>query len=470
MMPHERFHFKDRAMLERRIAELGLSIPLSDDISVLFSQVVVAKRILPNRFIALPMEGADADASGRPTALTLRRYKRTAEGGSCLIWFEATAVRADGRSNAHQLWINRGTKDEFKRLVKETRLAAHRKFGPDHNLLLVLQLTHSGRFSRRDGRPAPVIAQHNPLLDPRLGLSDDHPLISDADLDTLQDSYITAAGLAKEAGFDGVDVKACHGYLISELLAGYTRTDSRYGGSFENRTRFLEETIEKIKFWVKGLLVTSRLSLYDAISYPYGFGVNRDDPGLPDLSEPKKVIRRLRNIDLPVLAVSLGIPAYRSHFGRPFDKPLIGQGLPDEHPLVGVARWLRLTSEVQKSFPTLPVVSAGYSWLRQFFPHAAAAAIERGDASLVGVGRAGLAHPDWVNALAADGHLEPNQVCVCCSKCSQMLRSGGPVGCPVRDPETYQVEYRNARKRAKQALRDEKKFSRAAGRERKRKE
>jgi len=469
-MPHERFRFKDRAMLERRISELGLDIPLSDDISILFSHIVIAKKILPNRFVALPMEGADGDASGRPTALTLRRYRRYAEGGACLIWFEATAVKADGRSNPHQLWINRETKDGFKRLVKETRLAAHRKFGPDHNLLLMLQLTHSGRFAKPEGQPAPVIAQHNPLLDPGQGLSDDYPLISDADLDTLQDSYITAAGLAKEAGFDGVDIKACHGYLISELLASFTRPDSRYGGSFENRTRFLEETTEKIKFWVKGLLVTSRLSLYDALPYPYAFGVNRDDPALPDLSEPKKLIRRLRNIDLPVLTVSLGIPAYRSHYGRPFDKPVIGQDLPDEHPLVGVARWLRLTSEIQKSFPTLPVVSAGYSWLRQFFPHVAAAAIERGNASLVGVGRAGLAYPDWVNALAADGRLEPNRVCVSCSKCSQMLRVGGPVGCPVHDPETYQAEYRNARKKAKQALRDERKSSRAAGKKKRRKD
>jgi 2,4-dienoyl-CoA reductase-like NADH-dependent reductase (Old Yellow Enzyme family) len=468
-MAHERFRFKDRASLERRIADLGLDIPLSDDISILFSQVVLAKRVLPNRFVALPMEGADGDSAGRPTALTLRRYRRCAEGGACLIWFEATAVKGEGRSNPHQLWINPETKEGFKKLVKETRLAAHRRFGPDCNLILILQLTHSGRFARPEGRPAPVIAQHNPVLDPRQGLSSDYPLISDTELDALQDAFIAAARLAKEVGFDGVDLKACHGYLLSELLAGFARTDSRYGGSFENRTRFLEETAEKIKFWVKGLMVTSRLSLYDALPHPYGFGVSPDDPDIPDLSEPKKLIRRLRNIDLPVLAVSLGIPAYLAHYGRPFDKPIIGQDLPDEHPLVGVARWLRLTAEIQRSVPTLPVVSAGYSWLRQFFPHAAAAVVERGDAALVGVGRAGLAYPGWVNALAAEGRLEPDKVCVSCSKCSQMLRVGGPVGCPVHDPETYQVEYRNARKRAKQALRAERKMSRTDGRKKKRK-
>ena len=469
-MPHERFRFKDRATLERKIAELGRDIPLSDDISVLFSHVVVARRVLPNRFMVLPMEGADGDAAGCPSALTLRRYRCFAEGGACLIWFEATAVTTDGRSNPRQLWISPETKDGFKRLVKETRLAAHRRFGPDHNLLLVLQLTHSGRFSKPDGRPAPVIAQHNPLLDSRLGLSTDHPLISDSRLDALQDDYVAAAGFAKEAGFDGVDVKACHGYLVSELLAAFGRTDSRYGGSFENRTRFLEETAEKIKLRVRGLFVTSRLSVYDALPFPYGFGVNRENPEVPDLSEPKKLIRRLRNIDFPLLNISLGIPAYRSHFGRPYDKPLIGQDLPDEHPLVGVARWLKLTSEIQKAFPTLPVVSAGYSWLRQHFPHVAAAMVERENASLIGLGRAALAYPGWVNALSADGFLEPSKVCVSCSKCSQMLRAGGPVGCPVHDAEAYQDEYRDARKRAKQALRTERKTSRAAGKKKRRKD
>ncbi len=468
-MSHERFHFRDRAALKRKIAALGLDIPVSDDISILFSHVVVARRVLPNRFAVLPMEGADGDASGRPTELTMRRYKRYAEGGASLIWFEATAVTPDGRSNPHQLWINPESRDGFKRLVKETRLAAHRKFGHDHNLILILQLTHSGRSARPQGRPAPVVAQHSPLLDTRLGLSPDYPLITDAALDALQEEYAAAARLAHEVGFDGVDVKACHGYLVSELLASFTRSDSRYGGSFENRTRFLIETSERIKQQVPGIFVTGRLSLYDAVPFPHGFGVSREDPDEPDLGEPVRLIKRLREIDFPVLAVSLGVPAYQSHFGRPYNKPLIGQKLPDEHPLVGVARWLRLTSEVQKTFPAMPVVGAGYSWLRHLFPHVAAAMVESEKASLIGLGRGSIAFPGWVNALAADGVLDPRRVCVGCSKCSQMLRAGCAVGCAVQDAEVYQAEYKEARKRATEARRTEKKTARSAGRRRKRK-
>jgi 2,4-dienoyl-CoA reductase-like NADH-dependent reductase (Old Yellow Enzyme family) len=468
-MPHERFRFRDRAALVQRVAQLGLDVPLSDDISILFSPVVVARKILPNRLVVLPMEGADGDAAGRPSDLTLRRYKRYADGGARLIWFEATAVTADGRSNPHQLLINRETRDGFKRLVKETRLAAHRKYGHDHNLLLILQLTHSGRHARPSGRPAPVIAQHNPLLDARQALPADYPLITDQALDALQNDFLAAAGLAHEAGFDGVDIKACHGYLVSELLAAFTRSDSRYGGLFENRTRFLVETCEKIKQRVRGLFVTSRLSVYDSLPYPYGFGVDRDRPGEIDLGEPIRLIKKLRNIDFPVLALSLGIPAYKAHYGRPFDKPLIGQELPDEHPLVGVSRWLRVTSEIQKTFPTLPVVGAGYSWLRHFFPYVAAAMVEKERVSLVGLGRESLAQPGWINALAADGRIDERGACICCSKCSQILRSGRHVGCVVYDARIYQEEYRQARKGAKKTRRTEKRTARATARRARRK-
>jgi 2,4-dienoyl-CoA reductase (NADPH2) len=468
-MPHERFRFSDRNALERKIAELGLEMPFSDDVSVLFSPVYMPGRTLLNRFVVLPMEGADADPSGNPSNLTLRRYKRFAEGGSGTIWFEATAVAAEARSNPHQLWIQPDTKKSFQRLVKETRLAAHRKFGHDHNLLLILQLTHSGRFARPAGRPAPIVAQPNPFLDAEMGLSAARHLILDAELDALQDRFAAAAGLAAEVGFDGVDIKACHGYLISELLAARARPDSRYGGGFENRIRFLTETSQKIRRKYPGLVVTSRLSVFDAIPRPYGFGVDAEDGERPDLREPIELIGRLVRLGYPLIGISLGIPAHRSHFGRPYDKPLIGQDRPAEHPLEGVARWLRLTAEIQKAFPSLPVVGAGYSWLRRFFPPIAAAAVERGKASLIGLGREALAYPEWTNDLAAEGLLDPRRVCLSCSKCSQMLRTGTPVGCALRDASIYQAEYRRARKLAKVVRRNDRRTAKTAKRHKKRK-
>lgn len=446
-MRHERFCFKDRAALEQKILELHLDIPLADDISILFSPVHAAGRTLPYRFAVHPLEGADAEPSGGPSDLTFRRYRRFAQSGCGLIWFEATAVTDEGRSNPRQIMIAKKTKDGFKRLVEESREAARQKFGPDHTLLLVLQLTHSGRFSKPEGRPRPVIAQHNPILDGKMELAPDYPVITDQDLDSLQEIFVSAAELAHEAGFDGVDVKACHGYLVSELLAGFSREESKYGGSFENRIRFLVETSKKVKDEVKGLFVTSRLNIFDALPYPYGFGADKENAEKEDLSEPVKLIEKLAEIGFPLLNISCGIPKYKPHYGRPYDIPLLGMAPPEEHPLVGVSRLLRLTGELQKRFPALPMVGTGYSWLRHFFPNVAAAMVQTGKVAIIGLGRGALAYPEWLDDLAEKGVLDPKKVCTACSQCSQLLRDGGRVGCTVRDAQIYASEYRKVRKK-----------------------
>ena len=100
MSKHEKFNFRTKESLLQKIDDLGIDIPFADDVSVLFDRVPVAGRTLANRFVVQPMEGADADGDGAPGELTFRRYRRYAAGGSGLIWFEATAVSADGRSNS----------------------------------------------------------------------------------------------------------------------------------------------------------------------------------------------------------------------------------------------------------------------------------------------------------------------------------------------------------------------------------
>lgn len=446
---HEKFRFRDRAELENAIAELGLDLPLADDPSILFSPATVAGKTLPNRFVIHPMEGADADAAGLPSELTFRRYRRFAAGGAALIWFEAAAVTASGRGNPRQLMASRTTSDGLKRLVEATRRAAEENRGSGQPPYLVLQLTHSGRFARPEDRRSPIVVQRSPVLDSLIGLPADYPLIGDSDLERLRDAFIDAARVARDAGFDAVDIKACHGYLVSELLAAFTREGSRYGGpSLENRARFLLETAAGARDRAPGIAVVTRLSLYDAIPYPHGFGVDRDDPRRPDLTEPIELIGKLVSGGLPLLSISCGIPAFQPQFGRPFERPLTGHHPPDEHPLTGVARLIGLAAEVQRTFPSLPVVGTGYSWLRQFFPLAAAATLERRKATIIGLGREALAYPDFVNDLAERGILDPRRVCITCSRCSEMLRSGTRVGCAVRDPEPYAAEYRKGRAEA----------------------
>jgi 2,4-dienoyl-CoA reductase-like NADH-dependent reductase (Old Yellow Enzyme family) len=440
MAPHERFAFKSRDELLAKAGELGLDIPFSDDISVLLEPATAAGRRLPNRLAVLPMECADATPDGAPTDSTFRRYGKYAAGGSGIIWFEATAVRRDGRSNPRQLMITDETEDAWKKLVKKTREAAAREWGPDHQPLLVLQLTHSGRFAKPEGKPEPLIAHRSPFLDPLHGLPPDHPLLTDEALGGIQDDFVNAADLAASAGFDGVDIKACHGYLVSELLASFTRSGSRFGGTFENRSRFLLETVRRIRQEVPRLLLTSRLSASDMVPFPHGFGMDPNRRKTPNLKETKDLIRRLEREGVRFLALSMGVPAWQSHFGRPYDKPVPGGKVPDEHPLEGVARHLRFSAELQRSFPSVAVTGAGYSWLRRYFPNVGAAMVRSGRTAVIGLGRGALAYPDFPKDLAEKGRLSPRQVCTTCSLCSDLLRRQKRVGCVLRDPE-----YRNAR-------------------------
>lgn len=439
MAAHAKFHFRAAEELRAEGGRLGLEIPYEEDISVLLEKTSVAGRELPNRLAVLPMEGADAEADGAPSESTLRRYRRYAAGGSGLIWCEATSVRPDGRSNPHQLMLTEKTLGGFSRLVDEARAAARNEWGPALRPLLILQLTHSGRFSKPEGTPVPRILQHNPHLDPLHGLPSDYPLVPDGEIEAVRDDFVEAAELAAAAGFDGVDVKACHGYLVSETLAAHNRTESRYGGTFENRTRLLLETVRLIREEAPGLLVTSRLSASDTVPFPYGFGMDPDEPEKIDLTETKALLGLLARAGVAFLSISLGVPYWKPHFGRPFDTPVPGGKVPEEHPLEGVARHLRVAAELQKSAPGTALVGAGYSWLRAFAPNVGAAMVGTGRSAVIGFGRGALAYPDFAKDLAERGRLDPRKVCTTCSLCSHLLRQGRKTGCAVRDAEVYGV-------------------------------
>jgi len=444
---HFTFHFHDAADLERQIRAEGLPLELDHDFAPLFEPVQAGPHRLPNRFVVLPMEGCDGETDGAPGPLTFRRYERFAAGGAGLLWFEATAVVREGRANPRQLWLHRATVPAFRQLVERARAVARERAG--HQPLCVLQLTHSGRYSRPGRAPAPIIAHHSPLLDPTHQLPPDYPLISDAALERLEDDYLEAARCAREAGFDAVDIKACHRYLISELHASFTRENSRYGGpAFENRTRFFRHVVGKIRAALPDLLVTARLNVFDAMAHPYGFGMDPARPGQPDLSEPLRLMRFLREQGAPLVNVTVGNPYFNPHVNRPFDLPTAGGAIPDESPLFGVARFMDLVRQTQAAFPGWPVIGGGYSWLRQFLPHLAAANVRRGWVSLVGLGRMAFAYPDCVRDLREQGRFDPERVCVACSACTQIMRDGGRAGCVPRDAVVYEPIYKEGRAQA----------------------
>lgn len=437
--------------------QTGVSLKAVDDVSVLAEPVRSGDLQMPNSLAVHPMEGADGDTEGRPGPLTFRRYERFAAGGAGLIWAEAIAVVPEGRANPRQLWLHEGSKAALGQLVRRMRHAAAASMGPGHRPVLVAQLTHSGRYSKPDGTPKPIIPQRDPYRDPMTPepepsgdrpsrIASDMPLVTDAYLDNLQTAYVQAAQMAFEAGFDAVDIKACHGYLVHELLAARNRA-GRYGGDFENRTRFLLAVIEKVQKVCKpGQAVVSRLNCYDAIPYPYGWGVDKDDYTQADLAEPQRLVRLMNERGVSLINFTIANPYYNPHFGRPFNQP-IREGYPEpEHPLKGVERLVTLAGKMQKAFPEIAFVGTGYSWLRQWMGNVAAAVKADGLIRIVGAGRMAFAYPDFAKDLLTEGTLDKKKICVACSACTQLMRDGSMAGCVVRDHKIYGPLYRLARR------------------------
>jgi NADPH-dependent glutamate synthase beta subunit-like oxidoreductase/2,4-dienoyl-CoA reductase-like NADH-dependent reductase (Old Yellow Enzyme family) len=443
---HAPFRLANLNDLKDAIQQLGLDIRVEENVSILAQTVSVAGQVIPNRMAIQPMEGCDGTADGAPNDLTFRRYKRFAAGGAGLLWFEACAVVPEGRANPRQLWIHQGTKDKFARLLEESKKAAAESMGNQHRPFTVLQLTHSGRYSKPGDDPKPIIAYHDPILDADRGISPDYPLVTDEYLDSLEDAYVEAAKLAFEVGFDAVDIKACHRYLMNELLAAYTR-EGKYGGSYENRTRLLKNVVRRvIECAGPNGIVTCRLGIHDAHPYPYGWGMDPKEPMKPNLEEPKRLVRELYELGVPIINITMGNPYFNPHVNRPYDRPIEGGRYPEEHPLVGVGRLIGLTREIQKHVPEIVVVGSGYSWLRNLWPYVAAASIREGAMQIVGLGRQAFAYPGFAKEIIETGRLERRHTCITCSSCTQIMRDGGMTGCVPFDSEVYGPIYREGRR------------------------
>ena len=434
MSVHEKFHFNSLDELRRKTEVLGVDLHFCEDISPLFQTKRVGSRTAPTSIAVLPMEGCDSNPDGSPSELAERRYTRFAEGGAGLLWWEACAVVPEGRANELQMMLTASNRSKFETLLKKTNAAASAKNGSDHRPLNILQLTHSGRYSRPEGHIArPLVPQHDPLLD-----KGNEVIVTDAYLDSLTERYIQSALLAQEVGYDGVDIKSCHRYLLSELLASHTR-EGKYGGSFENRSRFLRQTIQAVREAVgPDFIVASRFNVFDAHPYPYGFGCAHDDQWKFDFTEPKQLVEMMIASGVDLLSNSGGNPYYiYPQVTRPFDKSSYGIPTPEEHPLESVARLFMFTREVQKAAGDVPVVGNGYTWLRQFLPYAGAANLADGSCSFVGLGRSSFAYPDAPHDLKTKGKMEPGKCCVTCSMCTQIMRDHGCTGCVIRDSKLY---------------------------------
>lgn len=450
MSCHEKFNFQNREELLSKIKQLQINLPLAQDTKILGTQIQVGIKTAPNRIAILPMEGCDSLPDGSPSELVERRYTRFAAGGAGLLWWEACAVVQEGRANELQMMLTKNNVGQFAQLIRSIKQVAIDSNGKDSVPLNILQLTHSGRYARPTGhKAAPIIPQHDPILDPRTGVGAEDPVCSDDYLDSLVERYVTSAVLAQEAGFDGVDIKACHRYLLNELLASHTR-QGKYGGSFENRSRLLLDIIRQVRQAVgPDFIIACRFNVFDAHPYPYGFGQDKEDLWRFDPSEPIRLVREMCAEGVQLLSNSAGNPYYiYPQVTRPFDQSSMGIPIPKEHPLESIARLFQFTQTVQNAAGSVPVVGNGYSWLRQFAPLAGAANISQGACSIMGLGRQAIAYPDAPRDILQGSGMDAKKCCITCSKCTQIMRDHGRTGCVVRDSSIYAPFYRKYRAEA----------------------
>ncbi len=411
--------------------QLGTNLPFAVDTAVLADSLQVGGRHVANRLACQAMEGCDGTADGRPGELTVRRYDRFARGGAGLIWFEATAVMEEGRANPRQLWIREDNLDDYKRLVERIKETGLKENG--YAPTVIMQATHSGRYSKPAGKPAPLIACCNPVFEGSSPI-DESRIVKDAHIDRIGQALVCGAVLAQEAGFDGVDIKCCHGYLNSELLSAYNRP-GKYGGSLENRTRLLRESIRGARdACSRDFLVTSRLNIYDGFAYPYGFGVAADGSLDFDPAEPIWLLQQLQRSGVEMLNITMGNPYFNPHVNRPF---AVGGYTAQEHPLEGVARMLKGTAAVKKAVSELKLLCSALSYLGTAAAHVAAGFIENGGFDMAGFGRQIFAYPDFAKDIMHKGALDKKKVCICCSKCTAIMRAGSTPGCVIRDREVY---------------------------------
>jgi 2,4-dienoyl-CoA reductase-like NADH-dependent reductase (Old Yellow Enzyme family) len=450
------------ARLRARLAVLGLALPCDDATLAAPDSPLAAPLALgagprgalvaANRFVVQPMEGWDGTPEGLPSELTLRRWRNFGRSGAGWIWGgEAVAVRPDGRANPRQLVISERTAPALGRL-RAALVAAAREAGRAEPVV-GLQLTHSGRWSVPEpGRRRPRVAFRHPLLDRRSEVSDDAAVLADGELPELVRDFAAAARLAEAEGFDFVDLKHCHGYLLHEFLAARVRRGPYGGPALAGRTRLSRELVAAVARAAPRLALGVRLSLFDSVPYaapagggpgapephptPYlfAFGADAGDPARADLSEPIAVARELVSLGVRWLNATAASPYYAPHLQRPALFPPSDGYPPPEDPLAGVARLLSAARQLKAAVPEAVVVASGWSYLQEWLPHVAQACVREGWFDAVGVGRMALAYPELPADVLAGRALDRKRICRTFSDCTTAPRVGLVSGCYPLDP------------------------------------
>ncbi len=382
---------------------------------ILLSPIKVGTRTAKNRFFIQAMECTDADKEGNPSGLTYQRYENLFRGGAGMITLEAITITGESRSRLDQLEImprNAGPLKTFVGKLKE--------INPD--ALFVFQLTHSGELSN------PAFSRRV-TVKPLPGFGGD--VLSEQEVDTIMDQFVLAAKIAHDAGADGIDLKLCHGYLGSQILRPYNDRKWKYGGSWENRSRFAYDLYERIQKEVndKNFLIGSKISAWEG--FPGGFGTEGPDSPIIDLTEPIALIKGLEERGAQYFVQSGGSPSItlaitQAEKNAPYFAYL--------HPT-----WAKAFKEAVK--PETVIIGSNYSVFRNGKNGLLAVEqedssmfsfgskfIKEGKVDMIALGRQSYADPLLPQKLA-EGREDEIKWCTVCDNCIELLIRQRPIGC-----------------------------------------
>lgn len=459
--------FKSSQEFRAYLKEIGAKFDLADsarsDAESAFakpyeyvSKITGKKRVFMNRWAILPMEGWDCLPNGAPSEPARRRWLRNAESGASVFFgCEAVAVMPSAKANCRQMTLTKETVGEIAKLREDTIAHARDIFGSDRVPYIGLQLTHSGRFVKTpdDKKLDSHTAYEHPLLDKKFHCGPQN-VLTDEQVEEIIACFLEAGKLAEEAGFDFVDIKCAHGYLGHEFLTAYDRP-GKFGGSYENRTRFFREIVEGIKKEAPGLDIGTRLSLGDIFPFekgsdgfgkpmdwegPYKYAFNGDGTGLgvdPEMKELLQFADTLETLGISMIGTTFGSPYYNPHTQRPAAFAVADGYLPPEEPLLGVSRQIATVAALKKLRPELFLIGSGYSYLQEFLPLVGEWVLEEGLADAIGLGRSILSYPTMAADYMAGRELQRKRICRTFGDCTNAPRAGLVSGCYPLD-EYYQ--------------------------------